>query len=487
MNRKRYHIITFLRALIVTPVVVSIGAVCLIYVAAPGGRLGLIIGLGILSLLFGYMWYSYAKKPTLPESVFEAVLPVVAVFCYYMLVWVIIFGLSHYQPLDGVFGKTYLWATAPYFIVNIILIFLGTHLSFPALQVVVLMVTLGAFWLSFFVNKKQIKFGKLALICFIPILCFSAIATYQAYDRSLIILTADRKTEHIKDEINPSDYKPFSGSAKLQTLPDALLAIDHAYPKIDGATAAYPVYSSIVQSIYKEIDSKTVADYVFCSNTDNAYERLINGKIDIFFGAQPSRQQQELSKEKGVELKLTPIAREAFVFFVHKNNPVNSLTLAQIQAIYLKEIVNWKELGGNNERIMPFQRPENSGSQTIMLAKVMNGKELSPPLREEYASGMGGVINQVASYRNYSSAIGYSFRYYTTGMNPNNNIKILSINGINPTVENIKNGDYPFTIDVYAVTAGTTNQHVEPLINWILSEQGQTLIEECGYVRHVQK
>jgi phosphate transport system substrate-binding protein len=136
---------------------------------------------------------------------------------------------------------------------------------------------------------------------------------------------------------------------------------------------------------------------------------------------------------------------------------------------------------------MPFQRPENSGSQTIMLARVMGDKSLPPPLREEYASMMGGVINRVAEYRNYSSAIGYSFRYFATGMKPNENIRLLAIGGIEPAVENIRNGSYPFTVDVYAVTAGSADDNTEKLIGWILSEQGQGFIESCGYVRSVSK
>jgi phosphate transport system substrate-binding protein len=231
---------------------------------------------------------------------------------------------------------------------------------------------------------------------------------------------------------------------------------------------------------------------VTCSSTSRAYQLLINGgndvsgEIDIFFGAQPSQQQKDAAKEKGVELTLTPIAKEAFVFFVHKDNPVNSLTLEQIQDIYQKEITNWKMVGGKAEKIIPFQRPDNSGSQTIMLARVMGDKPLPPPLREEYAAGMGGVINRVAAYRNYSSSIGYSFRFYATGMKPNENIKLLAINGIEPSVENIRNGSYPFTVDVYAVTAGSSNENTPKLIQWILSEQGQDFITQCGYVRSGQ-
>jgi phosphate transport system substrate-binding protein len=239
----------------------------------------------------------------------------------------------------------------------------------------------------------------------------------------------------------------------------------------------------MAQALYAGLDSTTVDNYVQCTNTRNAYTRLINAETDIFFGAEPSVQQREAAKKQGVELTLTPIGKEAFVFFVNAANPVSSLTLKEIQGIYLKEIVNWKEVGGNAEKIMPFQRPENSGSQTIMLAKVMNGLPLPPPLWEEYSGGMGDMISEVAAYRNYSSAIGYSFRYFATGMKPNPNIKLINIDGIAPSVENIRSGVYPFTVDVYAVTAGTANANAEKLIQWILSEQGQNFIETCGYVK----
>ncbi len=118
-----------------------------------------------------------------------------------------------------------------------------------------------------------------------------------------------------------------------------------------------------------------------------------------------------------------------------------------------------------------------------MLAKVMNGKTLPTPPWEEYSSGMGEIISQTAAYRNYTSAIGYSFRYFATGMKPNSNIKLLNINGIAPSNQNIREKKYPFTVDVYAVTAGSKNPNTNKLIQWILTEQGQQFMETCGYIR----
>jgi phosphate transport system substrate-binding protein len=288
----------------------------------------------------------------------------------------------------------------------------------------------------------------------------------------------------VEDEVHLASYHPFSDGNELEIPRETpSLSIGGDYPVLDGATAAYPVYAAMAQAVYKGLDMQKVQDYVHCTKTITAYERLANGETDLFFGAQPSKNQVEYARSKGVEFSLTPIAREAFVFFVNRDNPLESLTAAQIRDIYMKRASNWSVLGGRNEKITPFQRPENSGSQTVMAARVMENEKLPPPLREEYAAGMGGVINRVAAYRNYSSAIGYSFRYFATGMKPNPDIKLIAIDGIEPSPENIRNGSYPFTVDVYAVTAGTKNENVPRLINWILSAQGQDLIEQCGYVR----
>ena len=112
----------------------------------------------------------------------------------------------------------------------------------------------------------------------------------------------------------------------------------------------------------------------------------------------------------------------------------------------------------------------------------MRDRPIARPFYEERMVFMGGIVVGVAQYRNYSSAIGYSFRYFVTGMHPHEDIKLLAVDGIAPTPENIRNNTYPFTINVYAVTAGTTNENTQELIDWILSEQGQAFIELCGIV-----
>jgi len=178
----------------------------------------------------------------------------------------------------------------------------------------------------------------------------------------------------------------------------------------------------------------------------------------------------------------TPIGREAFVFFVNAQNPVNSLTMDQIRSIYSGETKNWKELGADLGKIRPFQRDEGSGSQSA-LVRFMGETPLMEPEKENVIAGMGGIIEKTADYRNYPAAIGYSFRFYSTEMVRNGEIKLLEINGIAPTKENILNDSYPIASEFYAVhLASNDNPSIQPMLDWILSAQGQSLIDQTGYV-----
>ena len=475
MSLKKYYITAGLLALILSPVAVTIGLFGLALIVTPLVTLALV-------------WVLFASKASLPESASKVFLPIFLAFCYYMCVWIVVLGISNYQYDSDLFGNVFFALTFPYFIINSFLSFTGDFSFFPLINAAITAITVLTIIITCAVRKRKLVFDKRVIIYGFVFILLLGIAAFQDYDRSTKILSNDSQAERIQEEVNTYSYRPFGADGKdnsnLAHLNEpATIFFTENYPRLDGATAAYPVYAAMVQELYEGLDRETVEQYVACSKTNEAYERLIHGEIDIFFGAQPSKQQIEAAREQGIEFVLTPIAQEAFVFFVNKDNPVNSLTHEQIQNIYQKKIVNWRDVGGSDEAIMPFQRPENSGSQTIMLALVMGDKPLPPPLWEEYAAMMGGIISQVAEYRNYSSAIGYSFRYFATGMEPNDNIKLLAVDGIVPTAENIRNGAYAFTIDVYAVTAGSTNENTEKLIQWILSEQGQNFIELCGYVK----
>lgn len=293
------------------------------------------------------------------------------------------------------------------------------------------------------------------------------------------------------------EYQPFRkwdgklAESKLVHLEEpATFSLDNPQALwLDDATALYPVYAAFVEATFPQQDYSPFHSTVECNGTSEAYRKLIHGERNMIFAAGPSEAQLKAAEENGVELHLTPIGREAFVFFVNSKNPVKSLTVEQIQGIYTGEITNWKHLGGRFQKIRPFQRAENSGSQTS-LQKLMKGLPLMEPEEEERIAGMGGIIREVASYRNHSNAIGFSFRYYATEMVQSGDIRLLALNGVEPTKETIRDNSYPIASEFYAVTASPigepapqeTNETMAAFLEWILSEQGQWIIEETGYV-----
>ena len=356
-------------------------------------------------------------------------------------------------------------------IVYLVLYFTGTMFLMP------FVVMLFLSWMIMYVtkslkNKKHQKIMHYVIggMLFISVL----IAIPGLYHKTRPVVTDTEVDLHV--------YQPFHPQSKAVKLNEAAtLQIEDDLPVIDGATALYPLYAAFVQAVYPEKEYPPYDSEVMSNRTGLAYENLINGAADIIFVAAPSSEQLEFAKSARRQLELTPIGKEAFVFFVHDKNPVESLRTDQLKGIYSGEITNWKEFGGKNSDIRAFQRAENSGSQTALQHFMGSTPIMDPPV-EDVASLMGTIIDVVSDYRNYPNAIGFTFRYYATEMVENHDIRLLSINGVEPTVENIKSGEYPLTNEFYAVTAGSTNPHIDDFITWILSEQGQEIVEKTGYV-----
>jgi phosphate transport system substrate-binding protein len=480
MSLKRYYITTILRAFVLSPLMTTGVVVAALFFGAYASLIPVFIGITVIIVF--YYWVRFTLKTELPDKLSHTLMPFLIPYFYMMTIWIIIFGMNKYSFIGGGYFLLFILAM-PYFAANFIFGLMSDWTWFPVVitgkTAFMLVAVLG----TLIYKKKKLRFDKILACGVSAVLVLSATAGFQQYSRTQKFITGNARTQRVNAEVDMRQYQPFTHNNRLTIMPwEPDITITDNYPILDGATAAYPVFAAIAQELYKGIGEYNITRYVSVSTTDAAYERLLNGEIDIFFGAQPSEMQKAAARERGVEFVLTPIALEAFVFFVHADNPVSNLTVEQIQDIYQKNITNWRHLGGSRGRIIPFQRAEGSGSQTIMESAVMRGKPLATPLIDERVDMMGGIVQQVADYRNFASAIGYSFRYFVTDMKTDADIKLLSINGTAPTAENIRNGTYPFTVNVYAVTAGSSNPNTAVLINWILSQQGQQFLELCGVV-----
>lgn len=342
-------------------------------------------------------------------------------------------------------------------------------------------------WATGELKGRSIRIGFVVIIV-AGILSSTTYHTYKYY--------LEKRFTHSEQEAQLWNYRPFYKKTKAVSLDEtSTLRFSTDLPLIDGATALYPLYAAFVKATFPHPkDMSFPNDYqneddfyninfghVRGSTTPNAYRSLISGKADVIFCAKPSDEQLAAIKDTGKELQMTPIGHEAFVFFVNTGNPVNGLAQEQIRDIYSGRISNWKQIGGRDKCIRAFQRPSGSGSQTMFLHIMGETRPRSAP-QEDIVSGMGGIIKQTARYRNHNNAIGYSFLFFTTEMIANKQIKLLDIDGIAPNKTTIADGTYPFTGAFYAITLGEPKPNVKKLIEWILSEQGQELVEKTGYV-----
>ncbi|MGM8214560.1 PstS family phosphate ABC transporter substrate-binding protein [Bacillaceae bacterium W0354] len=363
------------------------------------------------------------------------------------------------------------------FYATIITLLMGGQRFLTPLVIIVTIATIVFIILGIFNLIRR----RLLLIIVISFYSLSAISyfsydMYQNYKDNLKILS--------RQDVDLSIYEPFTENNSLATLDErASLQLTSNLPIIDGATAFYPLYAAFVQAVYPEKEYHYYDSEVMSSQTDGAYWRIAEKTADIIFAFYPSDEQLQRSKNAGYNLQFTPIGKEAFVFFVHTDNPVENLTVEKIQAIYSGEITNWNEVGGNNEPIRAYQRPDNSGSQQA-LKQVMGDIPLTSPPMDDVVQGMGGIIEQTAEYHNYKNAIGFSFHFFASEVVVNEDIKFLKIDGIYPEQSSIQDNSYPFLHEFYAVTRDIdTNPQVDELVDWILSDQGQELVEKTGYVR----
>jgi len=286
------------------------------------------------------------------------------------------------------------------------------------------------------------------------------------------------------------------------------------FPKIDGSTSTEPLNMILVCKLlgikyewlegsyrrwYVEPVIKNVVNsmkfwrLIKTSQTHQSFINLIDKEADIILTARKmSPDEKTYADEKGVTLIETPVALDAFIFIVNPDNPIESLTITQIQDIYSGNITSWGEVGWNRiimgndytPLIKPYVRNENSGSQELMETLVMKNLNMADLLVNYFeliVFNMSGAVDIVFEEDN---AICYTVYYYKEYIAKGIYVKTIAINGIHPNKETIANKTYPLNAEVYAVIRSDLDQEstAYKLYELLQSETGKKIIEESGYV-----
>ncbi len=167
---------------------------------------------------------------------------------------------------------------------------------------------------------------------------------------------------------------------------------------------------------------------------------------------------------------------DALVFIVHKSNPVNSIRPQQVRDIYDGKINNWKELGGRDLNLFSvITTPQGFGGIGEALEKyVLNGK------RPQKRKNSTMQASSVAIWEQLVEDMPESFASTGFGSARKRKVKMLKVNGVAPTRENIISGKYPFRRPLYLVVKKNAGPEARRFVDFVLSKKGQKLISSYG-------
>ena len=316
---------------------------------------------------------------------------------------------------------------------------------------------------------------------------------------SALLCGCNQQTDEISGQSNASSESTQSGvsdetsseeaasdtssSDETENSAQPLMSLEE-YPTVDGSTATMPLMAAVLQKVCG-IDAEQAESYVYASKTSQSWIALSNGDADLLLVYEvPESTKEQLAQ--GPELEVTAIGRDALVFIVNEQNPVESLTQGQLRDIYTGAVTNWAELGGNDQSIVAFQRDETSGSQTLFEKLLVGDRELTltDPPTELRPGMMGALVDGLASYNNEGNAIGYSVYYYISEMYAQPGLKLIGVDGVQPEYDTIADSSYPLCNEFYvAIRADEPEDSpTRQLYNWICSEEGKQTLIDAGYV-----
>ncbi len=205
---------------------------------------------------------------------------------------------------------------------------------------------------------------------------------------------------------------------------------------------------------------------------------LINRIADICQSSRPmKKRERDIIKAKyGREVIEIPVAKDGIVIYVHETNPLSEISISQMKAIYTGKIKNWKELGWENQPIVIYGRENSSGTYEFFKKRVLDGDDFDPHVQT--LPGTGAIANAVAQDK---YAIGYGGIAYSRG------IKLLAAKETDnsPAVVaselTIADNSYPVSRDLYFYLVKEPQGRTKEFIDWILSDEGQSIAIEEGY------
>ncbi|MBR4987382.1 MAG: phosphate ABC transporter substrate-binding protein [Methanocorpusculum sp.] len=178
------------------------------------------------------------------------------------------------------------------------------------------------------------------------------------------------------------------------------------------------------------------------------------------------------SEKEGNNLREFVVGKDGIALVGHPSNSVSDLTLEQVKAIYQGKITNWKEVGGTDAEIVLIGRDSSSGTREFFTEFVLDKEDAAKKMQELNSNG---AVAQAVSIT--PGAIGYVSLEYV-----DDSLKAFSIEGVEPTVENVISGAYEINRPLLMITNGEPEGLAADYLEFILSAEGQMILKDNGFI-----
>lgn len=247
--------------------------------------------------------------------------------------------------------------------------------------------------------------------------------------------------------------------------------------KVKGSDTVLPLTQKEAEVFMKKFPGSSIM--VTGGGSGVGLAALQNGTTDI---AQSSRKMKLDEKMKlqdaGKTFKEVIIANDALAVIVNPANNISQLTREEIESIYTGKVTNWKEVGGEDMKIVVYSRESSSGTFEFFKEHVMNKKNFAPTAMLMPATG--AIVQSVSQTK---GAIGYvGLAYLETTVKP---LKVSYDKGVTyvaPSVASAMDKTYPISRPLYYYYLNSIETAVKPFVDFILSVEGQKIVQEVGYV-----
>ncbi|MHB8829357.1 MAG: phosphate ABC transporter substrate-binding protein [Syntrophales bacterium] len=240
---------------------------------------------------------------------------------------------------------------------------------------------------------------------------------------------------------------------------------------IKGSTTVLPVAQATIEAFMKKNPGSSIS--LSGGGSGEGIKALVDKMANIANMSRAAKKKEiDLGKAKGVEVYQNVVAIDAIVPVVNPQNKVGNLSTDQLSQIYQGKIRNWKEVGGDDLEIVVVSRDSSSGTFEAWGEIVLKKARVSP--RAQLQASNGAIV-QTISKNKY--AIGYVGLGYL-----DKSVKALKVNGVEASAKTALSREYPVARDLYMYTSGKPQGETAAYINFVLSPEGQKLVQKAGFV-----